>query len=136
MTQTEWNERFSVAIPRLDQQHRQIFELLGQLRELNPGESDRLASGTLEKLLAYSEYHLRREELILRVRGFPGYALHLAEHDEYRAKIAHLRETAVRTNRGIRIVNFLEGWWRNHILTSDRKYAEYFQDTAAAPARP
>jgi hemerythrin len=123
----EWSERFSVPIPRLDQQHRQIFALLNQLRELNAPESDQAAAATLEKLVQYAGDHLRLEEIVLHVRGYPGYSEHKAEHDEYRAQIARYQASPRQNHQGVRLANFLSLWWRHHIMTSDQKYAAFFR---------
>jgi hemerythrin len=125
MARLEWNDRFSVSIPGLDEQHREIFHLLNDLRDLNSPESDLTA---LEKLIQYAENHLRKEELILHVRGFPGYSEHKEEHDEYRAKLADMQASPHQTNRAVRLANFLALWWRHHIMTSDQKYAAFFRN--------
>jgi hemerythrin len=129
MEQLEWTDKFSVQIARMDEQHRQIFELLNRFRNVSAGESDKLAAAALTELFDYAEFHLRREELILRVRSYPGYPEHKAEHDEYREKVSHLQEASVRINKGVRIANFLAHWWGDHIMTSDQKYAAFFRSS-------
>jgi hemerythrin len=124
----EWSEEFSVGIPELDAQHRHLIELLGELvRHTRSGKSGTFAPATLQKLNRYVEQHLQREELVLRIRGYPGYREHQAEHDAYRKKIASLQVHADRRDLDIRIANFLTEWWRFHILTSDQQYARFFR---------
>jgi hypothetical protein len=65
--------------------------------------------------------------LLLRIRDYPGYAAHKAEHDAYRKKAVSLRLQYDRRDLGIRIANFLTIWWGSHILTSDQQYARFFQ---------
>jgi len=133
----EWSPECSVGIPELDAQHRHLIELLGGLvKRTNSGESGGFAHTALEEMNRYAERHLQREELLLRVRGYPGYAEHKAEHDAYRKKLASLQEQSDRRDIGIRIVNFLSEWWRFHILTSDQQYARFFRSRPTdAPAR-
>jgi hemerythrin len=79
------------------------------------------------KVTKYGERHLQREELMLRLRGYPGYAEHRAEHDAYRNKVASFQLQYDRRDLGIRIANFLTEWWRSHILISDQQYGHFFQ---------
>jgi hemerythrin len=124
----EWGEECSVDVPQLDAQHHEIIELLGELRRCaRGGESDTLVAAALEKVTRYAQWHLEREELILRVRGYPGYAEHWAEHEAYREKVASMRARPDRRDLGIRIANFLDEWWRHHILIVDQQYARFFR---------
>ena len=129
----EWSEKYSVHVPKLDEDHRQIFELLMELRKAVYRQAgERLVPHALKKLNQYALQHLRREELLLRVRGYPGYAEHKAEHDTYLAKVGSLQANLERKDMGVRIVNFLIEWWRDHILTSDQRYSRYFRNTMGA----
>ena len=134
----EWNQDCSVNIPEMDTQHRHLIELLGELSAcVRMGESRSLAPAALMKVSRYAERHLRREELMLRIRGYPGYAEHKAEHDAYRKKVASLQLSYDRRDLGISIANFLTEWWRGHILGSDQQYARFFQCKQVDPlARP
>jgi hemerythrin-like metal-binding protein len=130
----EWKKQYSVHVPKLDEDHRQIFELLNQLRDAVYRQSgDRLVPQALEKLNRYALVHLQREELMLRIWEYPAYAEHKAEHDAYLAKVASLKANLERRDISVRIVNFLSGWWRDHILTSDKRYARYFRNARHAP---
>jgi len=125
--QLEWREEYSVNVPKLDQDHRLIFELIKELREAaHRQDADTLVPQVLKKLNQYALQHLQREELLLRIRAFPGYAEHKAEHDTYLAKVASLQANLGRRDIAVRIVNFLTEWWRDHILSSDQRYSRYF----------
>lgn len=124
----EWRDESSVGIPELDAQHRHLIELLGELvRCPHSGENGGFAPTALKEVNRYAEQHLQREELVLRVRGYPGYTEHKAEHDAYRKKVASLQVHSGRRDLSVRIVNFLTEWWRFHIRISDQRYARYFR---------
>ena len=124
----EWSEDYSVGIPELDIQHRQLIELGGELiRVTNLGESGKPDPGIIEKMAECAERHSQREELVLRVRGYPDYLEHKAEHEEYRKRIAALRAQPDRRDMGVRVANFLNEWLKLHILISDQEYARYFR---------
>ena len=123
----EWSAECSVDIPELDSQHRHLLELLSELVKCTPSAESGRAAAAFEEMNRYAERHLQREELVLRVRGYPSYPEHKAEHDAYRQKLASLQVHSDRRDIGIRLVNFLTEWWRFHILTSDQQYARFFR---------
>src|SRR5271157_3698813 len=119
----EWSEESSVGIPELDAQHRHLIELLGELAMCMHSGEGGFAPAALKEVNRSAEWHLQREELVLRIRGYPGYREHKAEHDAYRKKAASLQVHSDRRDLGIGIVNFLTEWWKFHILISDQQYA-------------
>jgi hemerythrin len=123
----EWSEECSVDIPGLDAQHRHLIELLGDLLKSTHSGKGATAPVAFNQVIQYAEQHLKREELLLRMRGYPGYAEHKKEHDAYREKIASLQARADRRDFAVRLANFLAEWWRFHILTSDQQYARFFR---------
>jgi hemerythrin-like metal-binding protein len=124
----QWREEWSVGIPELDAQHRHLIELLDELVKCTrSGGSCGFSPKALNEITRYAEGHLRREELVLRIRGYPGYTEHKAEHDAYRAQAASLQLQYARRDVDVRIANFLTGWWRFHIRISDQRYARFFR---------
>src|SRR5437764_6261553 len=108
MASFEWTEACSVHIPRVDAEHRRIAALLGVLRTLSYGpETEKLVPGALDELSDYADRHLRREETLLRARGYPRLTQHLAEHDYYRTRVAALRTQLFRRDIAVRVTNFL-----------------------------
>jgi hemerythrin len=129
-----WSEECSVGIPELDAQHRQLLEVLAELvKSTKSGESAAFAPIALERLEKYGSRHLLREEMVLRVRGYPHYLEHKAEHDVYRQKFLALQANLARRDLAIRVVNFLTEWWKSHIMISDQEYARYFRGRPTAP---
>jgi hemerythrin len=128
----EWHEKYRVNISRFDAQHRRIFALLDAFSKSVHLNGGTLVESSLRELQSYAERHLLREELVLRVRGYPYYEQHKAEHDAYREKLASLMGQLGRHDLEIRIANFLTEWWHYHILTSDQDYARFFQDESPA----
>jgi len=128
----EWKDEYSVHIPQLDEQHREILELLREFRKCaHRRDGDKLVPAALQKLNRYALLHLQREELVLRIRGYPAYAEHKAEHDTYLTKVASLQANLERRDMAVRLANFLNEWWKHHILTSDQRYSRYFKHHSA-----
>ena len=125
-----------MGIPVLDAQHKRLFELLGEvMRSSAPGAAG-ASTEALAEVKAYADQHLEQEELLLRVRGYPEYAEHKAEHDAYREKAAVLQSQAGRRDFNVRLVNFITEWWRFHILVTDQRYAKFFRAKEGRPSAP
>jgi len=130
MQQLEWNNEASVGIPEMDAQHRRLIILLNQLVKVAQSGGIGDGASALAEIMQYAERHLQQEELVLRVRGYPGYADHKAEHDAYRKKVASLQALAGRRDFAVRLTNLVTEWWRFHILVTDQQYARYFRRQA------
>ncbi|MGA2148008.1 MAG: hemerythrin family protein [Bryobacteraceae bacterium] len=129
----EWTEKCSVGIPELDAQHRRLVELIAELVNcIQSGETGGQAAAALKELNRYAESHLQREELVLRIRGYPRYAEHKAEHDDYRARLAYLLVYSERGDFLVRLSNFVTEWWRFHVQGTDQEYARYFRAQSKA----
>jgi hemerythrin len=126
--ETAWNQRYSVSVPQLDSQHRQILDLLQEMKQdALGGEAAERVPAALEKLNRYVVLHLRREERLLSAVRYPQSEEHRREHDSYLEKVAAIQTDLQRGRRdvAIRLTNFLGSWWTHHILTSDRQYGRY-----------
>ena len=127
MLQIEWRQEYSVGVPELDAQHRHMIELLAGLVKFTNSGGVVDPFTALAEVNRYAEEHLQQEEMILSVRGYPDYARHKAEHDDYRKKAAALRTRAHKRDFGTEITKFLVEWWKTHILNSDQQYARFFR---------
>lgn len=133
MEQIGWREEYSVGVPELDAQHRQMIELLAALVSFTNSGGVVDSFTALAELNRYAEQHLRQEEMMLSVRGYPEYVRHKAEHDTYRKKVAALQSRASKRDFGTDITGFLVEWWKSHILTSDQQYARFFRSQLPGP---
>lgn len=133
MLEIRWLEEYSVDNPELDAQHRQMIELLAGLVKFTNSGGVVDPSSVIAEVNRYAEQHLRHEEMILSVRGYPEYARHQAEHDDYRRKAAALQARVHKRGFGKEVTNFLVEWWRTHIITSDQQYARYFRSQSVDP---
>ncbi|MBW7900863.1 MAG: hemerythrin family protein [Rhodocyclaceae bacterium] len=129
-------------VPRIDLQHRRIFELAAAFDE---GSDQIRMMKSLAILCDHVKTHFREEEEMMAACGFPGLDAHRRQHVECRRMLVDLLsramdmsldETADETRR------LIGGWIHDHILTADREYAAYMKSMraggeppASAPAR-
>jgi hemerythrin-like metal-binding protein len=123
----EWSDKFLVNIPRIDEQRQQLVQLLREFCDSLARAPADEATRALERLNHYAEGYLVREEMVLRIRGYPEFREHQAEHDFYRATLGEMIPHGTDLTNIRRIGKFLSSWWREHIMVSDQRYAAYFR---------
>ncbi len=76
--------RYEIGVPQIDAQHKEIFELLDQLRKLTSEDNDRQRArncrALLHLLLEQTRVHFEQEEDYMRSIGYNGIERHSAQH--------------------------------------------------------
>ena len=126
-----WQERFSVGNPVLDGQHKRLLALCKEAIECmsdNGFESVPRFHSILNELAVYVEEHFRTEEAMLLRCGYPLAERHIAEHDEYEARLVEflLAATMGEMNKE-ELHHYLSKWWYEHIMCSDKQYSAFLQ---------
>ena len=125
----QWTKKYSVGVERFDQDHERLFDLMNQLHDATRVRQERLVlERVFQELVEYTNQHFSAEESAMNMHEYSYCAAHKAEHDELRRKSDELlaRHRAGTDKIGIDMVNFLLRWWTDHILVTDRGYADFF----------
>ena len=127
-----WGEDLSVGHALLDEQHRAIFDLLGEAQDLwRRGEGVARFCPLLSKLSKLLENHFPAEERLLAELHYPKLPDHAAEHT---SALKELREICERFKSGPDAGGLAPGWVVlefilrvavGHVLTSDAEYARH-----------
>jgi hemerythrin len=125
VSHVEWTSRFSVGVPDLDEQHRQLIALYNRVDEaLRAGQAHRRMHVFLEELLKYADFHFASEETLMERAGYAELEAHRAEHEQFRRRILRLKNTydagQARVSRPL--AEFLSYWLENHITGTDSRY--------------
>ena len=76
----------------------------------------------------YAIDHLQTEENLMLEHDYPDYENHIKEHKEFRKKTISFSLENM-SNRGKvfdDIIEYLQHWWVNHILNTDKEYSTFF----------
>lgn len=127
MLNIKWQEKFSVDIPSIDEQHKKLIEVTnryyGSLAEQQKDPAFMLS--ILKELSDYAKKHFAYEENLLRTHHCPGLEKHLEEHQTFLAKIHEIEErlSEERMVLPLELSNFLMNWISTHVQSTDMKYS-------------
>ena len=126
MSAIAWSEDYSVGIPALDDQHRQLFEILNKLDEaIEKNRGQRELTRVLREMVGYTQEHFAFEEKLMAAADFPGLKAHQARHRRIIQKVERFDYELNIEGRRIshQVRDFLQTWLVTHIAEEDRAYA-------------
>jgi hemerythrin-like metal-binding protein len=126
----EFSPRFLLDIEQMDREHQRLFEIAGRIHDtLSDGSfaARSAARIAVSELLDYTATHFTSEEKLMAEAGYSELAPHHAVH---RALITQARDMEMRLETGEPDVprelnRFIYRWLVEHIMTNDRKFAEF-----------
>ncbi|MEZ4524964.1 MAG: bacteriohemerythrin [Desulfobacterales bacterium] len=125
-----WNEKYSIGIAEIDAQHRQLVQMVNELYEaMYAGQGREALEKVLTGLIRYTRTHFQTEEHFMKIHDYPGYAEHKQIHEKMAAKVMEFQYAFQNgeVSNPVQISNFLKAWLIKHILKTDRKYADFYQ---------
>ena len=126
----KWSSKYSVKVPVIDNQHKEIFRLIEELTEAVKQNIEIDKSYTIARLEVYSLYHFTTEEHLMKKYNYPEIEDHLNEHKKFRVKILRFKNVFLDSKDeddkiAWEIIDYLEDWITSHILVTDKKYSPY-----------
>lgn len=130
MSVFRWSDEFSLQIPSIDEQHRQLLGVLDALHHAVTVAADRdHLQGLLRRFSSLATYHFAYEEALFTAHDYPSADEHKQEHRDLVGRLRKLRGRlrAAEAVREDEFIGFLNEWLMLHILGSDRAYATHLQ---------
>lgn len=127
----EWNEKYSLNIKVLDEQHRILIDMVNELYiAINEGKGNLVLGDMLSRLISYSIEHFTTEEKYFEQYSYPEANFHKEEHLNFIQKVTDFRDSFDEGKMGLSIdvLNFLKTWVKTHIFGSDRKFGPFFNE--------
>jgi len=124
MSLIEWKEQFSVGVPSVDLEHRELIELINDLHGLmGKGASHRQVTAALGEIYAQISAHFALEEKFMRDTGYSAYTEHKNDHESL---LDELRDIMDRVEDDgsydeARLSLELGRWFSEHFRTHDAK---------------
>ncbi len=127
MNQLQWNEKMSVGIPTIDEEHSKLIhiinELFLQLEEVKVAD----VSAAIEKLEEYTRIHFAHEERLFETHKYEKADVHIGQYNFFIAKVSEFRSKwQERSDKVLTsdMIRFLFDWLVNHIMIADKAYSE------------
>jgi hemerythrin len=123
-----WSNKLSIGNTDIDNEHIKLLGILDDLSELIEYKKDRQEfAEILTKMTNYSLNHFKNEEEYMRNLSYPKLAEHKNHHRDYVYKVAmdNVNLLSINPPDPKEIIEFLEKWWINHILSHDISYERY-----------
>jgi len=126
-----WRPDYSVNKAELDSHHIKLFDILNKVYEnvMNSLEVDCVLP-VIDELSQYTSYHFSEEEQHMREKGVQEIDVHIAKHREFTNTIETLKTNYHGNNLEVagELIILLGNWLLSHVLTEDKKYAEFSAD--------
>ena len=123
----EWQDTYSVGIPALDEQHKQVLKILNSIfASLKGRREPKALAADLKRLWVFTLTHFSYEETLLEVVEYPRLGEHRQKHSKMKSQTSlYIAGLNVRQPDEIAILNFIKDWWINHINGDDKDYMDY-----------
>ena len=124
MVLVEWKEEFSLGVPAIDYEHRELIELLNALHaHLSDRNSATAVIDFLGDIYAKIGAHFALEEKLMRERNYDHYEEHKADHERLLEEILDIMDDY--ETDGIlddnTLSNRLSDWFTIHFKTHDAR---------------
>lgn len=129
MSLIAWEEKYSVNVKEIDDQHKKLVQLVNELHDaMLVGKGKQITSKVLQSLIDYTAHHFATEEKYMTKFNYPAYPQHKAEHDNLVKQVLDFQD---KFNNGQAVISldlmkFLKDWLINHILGTDKKFGPFF----------
>lgn len=138
MAAIEWSPRLQLDVPAMDDEHKQLVDLMARLERQNLArDAHEKLDATFRALGEATKKHFADEERYMRAIAYPEYAQHALIHQSLLEKFDtnYARFKAGRAGVDPAVFEFLTFWLRSHISGIDRRYANFAQTGQSASGR-
>lgn len=125
-----FDSKFLVGIPQVDQEHRQLFDIAGDIYDSlgsNEATAQAAARNAVARLLDYTATHFTSEETLMEAAGYPDLKVHRLLHQQL---LHQAHDMAMRVELGDRYLpadlsHFIYVWLIKHIQAQDKRFGEF-----------
>lgn len=125
----QWNSGYSVKVGEIDQQHQKLINMINELNDaMTKGKGNEILGKIIDGLIAYTQAHFSKEEILFDKLNYPDAAAHKAEHAAFVKKVSDFRDGFQKKQMSVTIsvIDFLSDWLTKHICGTDKKYSDFF----------
>jgi hemerythrin len=127
----EWTKELSVNVHILDNQHKYLIDIINKLIDsLGQKQTKEVISSVIGDLVLYKKTHFSTEEKYFAEFNYEGAAEHIAAHKYFNEHLIEMQKQYGDDIMGFSfaLVDFLEDWLVEHLMTMDRQYIKCFNE--------
>ena len=122
MAYLEWKPEYSVGSQAIDDEHREMIDLINTLRvELGDAADKESIERFLGDIQSGIAMHFALEERLMRDNGYSEYAAHKQDHEELLDQIFDIMNDAVGEQSLETVEERLSTWFGKHFSTFDAR---------------
>lgn len=135
MSLIEWKDEFSIGIASVDQEHRELINLINDLHgKMSRGTDQDQVVSALGEIFAQISAHFALEEKIMRDTEYDGYPSHKSDHeallDELRDIMDRVEDDGTFDEK--RLSRELDVWFTEHFRTQDARFHRHVHASGQA----
>jgi hemerythrin len=133
----KWSQDYSVNIKAIDDQHRELVNILNRLFvAVSKREGDKAIAGILDALVSYTQTHFALEERLMWQAKYKDLEPHMEEHRKLLEQLDQLCKKHLVEEKAIyfEMLSFLKTWLKEHIQGVDTKYSAALQQAGFSVA--
>lgn len=127
----EWTDKFRTGVEKLDNQHKELIELVNELqRRITKGGGKEEIGKVIDSIYEHKLNHFADEERLMLDHNYPDYEVHAQKHREMLEKLSKFKEDLASGNNmvTVELVGYLSDWLADHICGADTQYGPFFND--------
>ena len=131
MALLEWDEKLSVSIKEIDDQHKKLFDIINSLHAaMKQGKGVDVIEKIISELKDYTHYHFSAEETYMEKANYSEIRTHRDCHHEFVNKLEDFQRELDKSKYGvsIKVMRFLADWLVKHIKDTDQKYSAFIKE--------
>lgn len=125
MALIQWDDSMSVGMEELDEQHRQLIDLINEAYTAVQRHDEHKMDALIAKMGDYARLHFSTEETYLEQSGFPHLEAHQIQHHKFIVDVDEFRRHRFQKTNLSQIFVYLSRWLTTHIMEEDRKFSVY-----------
>lgn len=128
MTLIEWDEKFSVGVASIDEQHKKLIGIINLINDaVELGFNKNILIGIFEELVTYTKVHFKYEEGLLDKTKYTDYKNHSNTHRQFENQLSVFQSQFSEQEKDVSkpLIIFLKNWLKSHIMGVDKEYTDH-----------
>ena len=130
-----WKQQYLVGVDEIDSDHKVLVDLINRVvTAASTNLGDEFVGENIHEMIAYTKYHLNREERLMDEYEFPDRQGHKAQHQRFIDAVARFEEQYEHDLKvkNLQMFDFLRGWLLRHISYADKELGAFIGARRAA----